>query len=1025
MLRPSNLAAPDTALNCCEGDILLLLDSSGSVSAYEFMRLLLFLVELLRPFSLGRGHVRVGLLQVDTEPHLEFGLGTHGSQPELRAALLNTRQLGGDTNTVPALGLARELLSGAGEHAELPKVLLWLTDGVRLGDVDQRMSELKGDGVAVLALVTGQGDYQTLRRSVTPPLESHLYFVDIDDIRIVMEDLREAIIEIIRAERLRVVHLLARGAVLQWRPVLTTHTGYYRLQYQCVGSISTTGCGATAGRPRSLIISGDSSWAELRDLRPDATYTASLTPTSNHDVFFSTLSVTFTTLPELLGPAVVSVLDSGPHQIHVSWGPLQPERVQGYRVEYAALPSGHVRTVAVNGHHDSTVLAELEPDTQYLVTVTALFFAGAEKAMSVKACTQEVAAPLPALEELLLTPLDGTGIEVKWRVHSGQHTLRGYWLSWEVETSAGLSASVSSMHVNAGTVSARLAHVAAIAGRVCVSPIYSAGRGDGLCCTTAERLQSSPSAEHGLTSDAEEQLRMRGCELIQAAGILLKLPQVAMATGQILFQRFFYCKSFVRHCAEMVAMACVHLSSKIEEEPRRIRDVINVFHHLKKGRGGRTRPPLPLDAAYVNTKAQVIKTERRVLKELGFCVHVKHPHKASVIVMYLQVLECEKNTPLVQMAWNYMNDSLRTDVFLRYSAETVACACIYLSARALQIPLPEHPAWFLLFGSAEEDLKEICRRILRLYALPSVSLAALLLQVDKCRQAMDALAAKAKAAGTVLLSIGTPTLDSPANFSPASKAAASPSEVGGSHTSAQRRASLCAYRVIEGGIGGQLCFRHTQLGFHCGKANCRTVSSLGSLVANILTNGSVLLQWTNEGVRGRIHGKATDVRTGQAPNINKTGGDGNHTSRDSEMGLTKGPHGYLTPTPRAAFSNRPRRRSGVELSCWWNGSYTQFECAAVHLGSSCRDFMLTDLHENVPYRICLRTPAHSSGDQRDCVEFTISPSGMQDIVIAMTTVGGAICVMLVIICLLVAYITENIMSPATNHTYSYHTHSRH
>ena len=34
---------------------------------------------------------------------------------------------------------------------------------------------------------------------------------------------------------------------------------------------------------------------------------------------------------------------------------------------------------------------------------------------------------------------------------------------------------------------------------------------------------------------------------------------------------------------------------------------------------------------------------------------------------------------------NYMNDSLRTDVFLRYSAETVACACIYLSARALQV----------------------------------------------------------------------------------------------------------------------------------------------------------------------------------------------------------------------------------------------------------------------------------------------------------------------------------------------------
>ena len=36
-----------------------------------------------------------------------------------------------------------------------------------------------------------------------------------------------------------------------------------------------------------------------------------------------------------------------------------------------------------------------------------------------------------------------------------------------------------------------------------------------------------------------------------------------------------------------------------------------------------------LDQNYINTKNQVIKAERRVLKELGFCVHVKHPHKVS------------------------------------------------------------------------------------------------------------------------------------------------------------------------------------------------------------------------------------------------------------------------------------------------------------------------------------------------------------------------------------------------------------
>lgn len=31
-----------------------------------------------------------------------------------------------------------------------------------------------------------------------------------------------------------------------------------------------------------------------------------------------------------------------------------------------------------------------------------------------------------------------------------------------------------------------------------------------------------------------------------------------------------------------------------------------------------------------------------------------------------------------------MNDSLRTNVFVRFQPETIACACIYLAARALQ-----------------------------------------------------------------------------------------------------------------------------------------------------------------------------------------------------------------------------------------------------------------------------------------------------------------------------------------------------
>ncbi|CAH2247364.1 cyclin-L1 isoform X2 [Pelobates cultripes] len=176
-----------------------------------------------------------------------------------------------------------------------------------------------------------------------------------------------------------------------------------------------------------------------------------------------------------------------------------------------------------------------------------------------------------------------------------------------------------------------------------------------------------------------------------------------------------------------------------------------------------TPSPLILDQGYINTKNQVIKAERRILKELGFCVHVKHPHK--IIVMYLQVLECERNQTLVQTAWNYMNDCLRTSVFVRFEAETIACACIYLASRALQIPLPNKPHWFLLFGATEENIQEICVTTLRLYTRKKPNYDLLDKEVEKRKMALQE--AKLKAKG--LNPDGTPALSTMGGFSPASK----------------------------------------------------------------------------------------------------------------------------------------------------------------------------------------------------------------------------------------------------------------
>lgn len=89
-------------------------------------------------------------------------------------------------------------------------------------------------------------------------------------------------------------------AVLEWRPVLAG-TGYYDIQF---GPIRTGGTGDGGGSGTSpgtglepfkkITRPGDASSAKLIGLRPDTTYTVTLTPKANLE-FLNSLSATFTT----------------------------------------------------------------------------------------------------------------------------------------------------------------------------------------------------------------------------------------------------------------------------------------------------------------------------------------------------------------------------------------------------------------------------------------------------------------------------------------------------------------------------------------------------------------------------------------------------------------------------------------------------------------------------------------------------------------------------------------------------------
>ncbi|KAM7489441.1 hypothetical protein LguiB_026925 [Lonicera macranthoides] len=201
-----------------------------------------------------------------------------------------------------------------------------------------------------------------------------------------------------------------------------------------------------------------------------------------------------------------------------------------------------------------------------------------------------------------------------------------------------------------------------------------------------------------------------------------------MATGQVLFHRFYCKKSFARFNVKSVAASCVWLASKLEESPRKARHVLSVFHIMECRR--ENLPVEHLDSyskKYSELKMDLIITERHLLKELGFICHVENPHK--FISTYLAILE----TPLElrQEAWNLANDSLRTTLCVRFKSAVIACGVIYAAARRFNVPLPENPPWWKSFDAEKSEIDEVCRVLAHLYSLPKAQ------HIHVCKERQD------------------------------------------------------------------------------------------------------------------------------------------------------------------------------------------------------------------------------------------------------------------------------------------------
>ncbi|KAM5539003.1 hypothetical protein V8D89_007226 [Ganoderma adspersum] len=244
------------------------------------------------------------------------------------------------------------------------------------------------------------------------------------------------------------------------------------------------------------------------------------------------------------------------------------------------------------------------------------------------------------------------------------------------------------------------------------------------------QIEKTPSQEDGIPEELELDLRAYGCKLIHEAGILLKQNQVAVATAQILFQRFWYTTSMKQFGIGDVGMGAMYLASKLEECPVRMRDLINVYdqllqrnaHRLKYSTGPSSSahefkyvPMSYFGSTFYDLKDALVVAEMQILKRLGFNVNVVLPY--GTLVNYLRLLGLTDREDVPSKAWGYLNDALQTPVYALYAVPTIVSAAIILATRQLGIALPTSPegSWWELFDAEWEDVWSVAGYIMRLY----------------------------------------------------------------------------------------------------------------------------------------------------------------------------------------------------------------------------------------------------------------------------------------------------------------------
>ncbi|MCJ1463492.1 hypothetical protein MMC07_002100 [Pseudocyphellaria aurata] len=237
--------------------------------------------------------------------------------------------------------------------------------------------------------------------------------------------------------------------------------------------------------------------------------------------------------------------------------------------------------------------------------------------------------------------------------------------------------------------------------------------------TEAELLRT-PSVLDGLSPEKESENRGKGVNFILQVGIMLKLPQITLATASVFLHRFFMRHSMVDlpnrpgfHYYSMAATS-LFLATKVEENCRKMKELVVAC--VRVAQKDPKKAVDDQDKEYWRWKDNILHNEDLLLEAICFDLSLEPPYKTlfELLVFFGE----ENNKRLRNAAWAFVNDSCLTMLCLLFPSRTIAASALYAAAKHCDVSFPDDEyrrPWWDVAGVELRSIRKACNFMAGVY----------------------------------------------------------------------------------------------------------------------------------------------------------------------------------------------------------------------------------------------------------------------------------------------------------------------